>query len=107
MGFPTWVHVPLLQILYQSHLDYYYGTHIISHISETNVCHTLLTVNYQLNSRAIDSRLLDLTYTHSGDVTRSDARKSGAILDLSCLSFHQFRLSVIISFLHNILRTTL
>ena len=31
MGFPTWVHGPLLQIPYHSHLDYYYGTHIISH----------------------------------------------------------------------------
>ena len=46
MGFPTWVHVPLLQIPYQSHLDYYYGTHIISHIIEKNVCHMLLTVMF-------------------------------------------------------------
>ena len=36
MGFRTWVHGPLLQITYQSPLDYYYGTHIISHIIETN-----------------------------------------------------------------------
>ena len=34
MGFPTWVHVPLLQIPYQSNLDYYYETHIVSHIIE-------------------------------------------------------------------------
>ena len=43
---------------------------------------------YQGNSRAIDSRLLDLMYTQFGDVTRSDLRKSGAILDFGCLSFH-------------------
>ena len=46
MGFPTWAHVPLLQIPYQSHLDYYYGTHIIAHIIEKNVCHMLLTVMF-------------------------------------------------------------
>ena len=37
-----------------------------------------------------ESWLLDLTYTHSGDVTRSEVRKSGAILDLGCLSFHHY-----------------
>ena len=36
MGFPTCVHGPLLQIPYQSHLDYYYGTYIISHVIEKN-----------------------------------------------------------------------
>ena len=46
MGFLSWVHVPLLQIPYQSHFDYYYGTHIISHIIEKNVCHMLLTVMF-------------------------------------------------------------
>ena len=30
---------------------------------------------YQGNSHAIVSRLLDFTYTHSGDVTRSDVRR--------------------------------
>ena len=40
-----WVYVPLLQIPYQSHLDYYYETHIIFHIIEKkNVRHVLLTV---------------------------------------------------------------
>ena len=34
MGFPTWVHVSLLQIPYQSHLDVYYETHTISHTIE-------------------------------------------------------------------------
>ena len=43
---------------------------------------------YHGNSRAIDSRLLDLTYTQFGDVTGSDIGKSGAILDLGCVSFH-------------------
>ena len=41
---------------------YYYGTHIIFHIIEKNMCHTLLTVMfnwrkpmyYQGNSRAFD-----------------------------------------------------
>ena len=45
-GFSTWAHVPLLQIPYQSHLDYYYGTHIIFHIIEKNVYHMLLTVMF-------------------------------------------------------------
>ena len=33
-GFSHMGHVPLLQIPYQSHLDYYFETHIISHIIE-------------------------------------------------------------------------
>ena len=32
-------------------------------------------MNYQGNSVAIDSQLLDLTYTRSGDITRSDVRR--------------------------------
>ena len=51
MDFPTWVHVPLLQIPYQSHLDYYYETHIMPNIIEKNVCHMLLTVIF--NQRII------------------------------------------------------
>ena len=52
------------------------------------LCDTFYIPYHQGNSRAIDSRLLYLLYTHSGDVTRSEIRKSGAILDLGCLSFH-------------------
>ena len=78
-----------MQIPYQAHLDYDYGTHIISHIIEKNAINShVKPAYYQGNSRAIDSRLLDLMYTHSGDVTKSEVRKSGAILDLGCLSFH-------------------
>ena len=84
MGFPTRVHGQLLQIPYQSHLDYYYRTHLISHIVEKKgVPHAINShvkpaqthVFYQGNLRAFDSRLLNLTYTHSGDVTRSDVRR--------------------------------
>ena len=50
MSFPTWFHVPLQQIPYRSHLEYY-GTHIISRINEKSVCHTLLTVMF--NQRII------------------------------------------------------
>ena len=51
MRFSTWVHVPLLQIPYQSHYDYYYKTHIVSHFIAKNVCHVLLTVIF--NQRII------------------------------------------------------
>ena len=73
---------------------------------------------YQGNSRAIDSRLLDLTYTHSGDVIISDVRRLSfyspekvirfglSVIPSFCLLFRlSFRPSVIISFPLNILRT--
>ena len=66
MGFPTWVHVPLLQIPYQSHLDYYYEKHIrpISHIIEKNVCHMLLTVIFnQFIIKAIQVLLIHCFWT--------------------------------------------
>ena len=58
---------------------------------------------YQGNSRAIDSLLLYLTYTQFGDVTRSNLRKRGAILNLGCLSFHHS--AVILSVCHHFLST--
>ena len=107
MGFPPWAHGPLLQIPCQSHLNLYYGTHIISHIIEKNVCRTLLTVMfnwrqpmyYQGISRAIDPRLLDLTYTHSWEVTRSDVRRLSFYSPaLKKWGYIGFGLSVILSF---------
>ena len=61
---------PLLQITYQSPFHYHYGTHIISHIIETNVSKShVLPAYYQGNSCAFDSRLLDLKETADQQVS--------------------------------------
>ena len=76
--------VPFGLLLWDTYFIPHYRKKCVSHAIHSHV----KPAYYQGDSHAIDSRLLDSTYTHSGDVTSSDVRKSGAILDLGCLSFH-------------------
>ena len=114
MSFPTWVHVPLLQKPYQSHLDYYYERHIICHMFEKKCVSSAIDSHFnQRIIKTIHVLLIHHFWTKrihslgtSQEVTSEKwvyIRFGLSVIPSFCLSFC---LSVIISFTLNFIQFT-